>query len=121
MAHSWVRRLMRAVAGCWTWHSLAERACVQFLRPQKRGDGWEVWVYPAVQEVLGGRHNGKSGWGGFTLDVSKLLEQFPAGRISLNTGNRRRPSELVLEGDFQGKPVRLHLWMRPPAEAAVEE
>jgi hypothetical protein len=49
------------------------------------------------------------------------LKHFPAGRISLNTGNRRRPAELVLEGEFRGKRVRLHVWMRPPRQAAVEE
>jgi hypothetical protein len=74
-----------------------------------------------LQEILGGRHDGKTGWSGFDFDLSQLLEGFAADHVGVSTGRKRRPSEVVLEGSFRGKKVRLHLGLRPPEGAEVSE
>jgi hypothetical protein len=65
MAKRWLRQLLGAVSKCWEWHSLALRIGCRYRPPEGQGDGWEVWVYPAVQEVGGGPHDGEAGWCGF--------------------------------------------------------
>jgi hypothetical protein len=121
MARRWLRQLIEAVSGCWEWHALALSPGVRYRRPQAKDDGWEVWVYPAVQEVVGGPHDGKTGWCGFDFDVSRLLEGFEAGQVSARTRLGKDPPELVVDGLFRGQVVLLHLCLEPPEQVEATE
>jgi hypothetical protein len=109
------------VARCWQWNGLAQQICFQFRKPKSRKGRWEVWAFPALQEILGGRHDGETGWAGFDFDVSHLLTQLRAGTIGLSTATRRHPSELIFEGMFRNRPVRLHLCLEPAEGVEVTE
>src|SRR5262249_49198324 len=103
MESRWLRQLMVRVARCWQWHALAQQILFQYSSPRDGEDRWEVWAYPALQEVLGGRHDGATGWAGFDFNVPRFLGQFHAEKIRLSTATKRRPSELVFEGTFRDK------------------
>jgi hypothetical protein len=121
MASRWLRRLLGAVGGCWEWQGLALHLGFRYRPPEDESDCREVWAYPAVQEILGGRHDAKTGWCGFHLDVSGLLGQFEAGHADLSTGTGRQPPELVVEGRFRGREVVLHVCLGPPEGVGATE
>jgi hypothetical protein len=108
MAERWLRQLIEAVSDCWEWHSLALHIGIQYRGPEGKDDGWEVWVYRAVQEIRGGKHDGETGWCGFNFDLSALSEGFEAAQISLSANVGQQPPELLVEGKFRGQEVFLH-------------
>src|SRR5436309_1648565 len=75
MAGRWIDQLMEAVAGCWEWHALALHIGFQYREPEDADDCWEVWAYPAVQEIVGGQHDGDTGWSGFHIDLTAGARQ----------------------------------------------
>jgi hypothetical protein len=121
MADRWLRQLIEAVSDSWEWHSLALHIGIQYREPEEKDDGWEVWVYPAVQEFLGGKHDGETGWCGFNFDLSALSEEFEAAQISLSARVGQEPSELLVEGKFRGQEVFLHVCLEPPEGVEATE
>src|SRR5436190_21724734 len=59
MASSWIDQLMEVVSSCWEWHALALRIGFQYTEPDDADDCWEVWVFPAIQEIVGGEDDGE--------------------------------------------------------------
>jgi hypothetical protein len=121
MANRWLRQLMDTVSECWDWHSLALQIGFRYCKPEDNGDCWEVWVYPAVQEILGGKHDGETGWCGFQFDVDRLLEEFQVAHLSATSSLRQEPPELVVEGKFRSKELVLHVCLEPPEGAEATE
>jgi hypothetical protein len=121
MASRWLHQLMATVGECWEWQALALQICFRSRKPAHKGDCLEVWVYPAVQEILGGQHDGETGWSGFHFDVSRLLEEFHAEQISVSTATEHDPPELTFEGKFRGRAVLLHVCLEPPEEVEATE
>jgi hypothetical protein len=78
-------------------------------------------VYPAVQEIVGGKHDGETGWCGFHFDLSVFLERFEAEHVGVSTSRGNDPAELVLEGTFRGKAVLLHVCLGPPPDVEATE
>jgi hypothetical protein len=121
MASRWLQHLMATVGECWEWQALALQICFRSWKPEDKGNCWEVWVYPAVQEILGGKHDGETSWGGFHFDISRLLEELHAEQISLNTATEQDPPELTVQGKFRGRAVLLHVCLEPPEEVEATE
>ncbi len=121
MATRWVDRLLEAVSGCWEWHAPALHLGFRCRKPQDKDDCREVWVYPAVQELLGGQHDGETVWSGFHFDVTGFVEVFAAEHIGVSTRREHDPPELVLEGRFRGRAVVLHVCLEPPEGVGATE
>jgi hypothetical protein len=121
MAERWLRQFIETVSACWEWHALALHIGIQYREPEEKDDGWEVWVYPAVQEILGGKHDGETGWCGFNFDLSALSEELEDAHISLNARVGQEPSEALVEGKFRGQEVFLHLCLEPPEGVEATE
>jgi hypothetical protein len=113
MANRWIDQFMELVSGCWEWHALALRIGFQYHEPEDVDDGWEVWAYPAVQEFVGGKHDGETGWSGFNFDVFGFLEDVEFEALSIGTGLGDEPPQLVVECQFRGEPVLLHVCLEP--------
>jgi hypothetical protein len=113
--------LIEAVGECWEWHALALHMGIHYREPQDKDDGWEVWVYPPVQEILGGKHDGETSWTGFNFDVSAFLEGFEAEHIGTGTGMGEAPPELLVDGRFRGREVLLHICLEPPEDTEATE
>jgi hypothetical protein len=108
MAKRWLDQFMEAVSGCCEWHALALRIGFQYREPDDADDCWEVWAYPAVQEFVGGKYDGETGWSGFNFDVLGFLEDVEAEALSISSSKmEHEPPELVVEGKFRDKPVLL--------------
>ena len=121
MADRWIDRLMEAVAGHWEWHALALHIGFQYREPEDADDCWEVWAYPAVQEIVGGQHDGDTGWSGFNFDLSGLLEEVEPEALSVSARMEQAPPEVVVEGKFQGQAVLLHVCLEPPEGVEATE
>ena len=121
MASRWLQQLMATVSECWEWQALALQICFRSRKPEDKRHCWEVWVYPAVQEILGGKHDGETGWGGFNFDISRLLQEFQPEHIGVRTATEHDPSELTLEGKFRGRALLLRVCLEPPEEVEATE
>jgi hypothetical protein len=84
-------------------------------------DPWEVWFYPAVQEIVGGRNDGATAWSGFTVDVSQLAGELGVCQVGLSTAMAAKPPELTIDGLYRGRPVLIHLCLEPPADVQATE
>jgi hypothetical protein len=121
MANRWLRSLLTAISDCWECHALSLHVGFQYRRPEDKDDCWEVWAYPAVQEIVGGENDGETVWSGFNFDLSQLLETLQTEHIGISTRMHPHPPEVTLEGGFQGKAVLLHLCLEPPEDAETTE
>ena len=121
MAIRWIDQLMEAVSGCWEWHAVALHIGFQYREPEDADDCWEVWAYPAVHEIVGGKDDGETGWSGYNFDLSMLLEEVKAEALSISTGMQHDPPELVVEGKFRDKPLMLHVCLEPPDDVKASE
>jgi hypothetical protein len=121
MSEFWLRQLLEDVSECWEWHGLALHIGVQYREPDDADDGWEVWVYPAVQEIRGGKNDGETGWCGFNFHVDGFLELFRVDHISASTKMGNHPPEIVLEGKFRGHELVLHVCLEPPEDVDPAE
>lgn len=121
MATAWLDDLIEAISNCWEWHALGLRIGIRYRAPQDDHDSWEAWAFPAVQEIVGGQHDGERSWSGFHFDLSRFLEHFEGRHVSLHTAASEHPSELVLGGKFHGAEVLLHVCLEPPADAEPTE
>jgi hypothetical protein len=121
MSEKWLEELQEKVANCWEWRSPALQISFRYAKPDQDGDFWEVWAYPAVQEIVGGKEDGETVWSGFHFDVLAFLGDFEPEAIDISTRQHVHPSELTFEGKFRGQYVFLHLCLEPPDDAEVTE
>lgn len=113
--------LQEKVANCWQWHSPAMQICFRYAEPEQSDDFWEIWAYPAVQELVGGKEDGESVWSGFNFDVVEFLKDFEPEAGVLSTRQLAHPSELTFEGKFRGTGILLHIYLEPPEDAEATE
>jgi hypothetical protein len=121
MSEKWLDELQEKVAACWEWHSPALQIAFRFAKPDQDDDFWEIWAYPAVQEIVGGKEDEETVWSGFDFDVLEFLTDFEPEDVALSTRQPARPSELTFEGKFHGQYVFLHLCVEPPEGAETTE
>ena len=121
MSIKWLEELQEKVARCWEWHAPTLQIGFRYTRPDPGDDFWEIWVYPAVQEIVGGKEDGETVWSGFNFDVREFLIDFESESIDITTRQYFHPSELTLEGKFHGKDVFLHLCLEPPEDVEATE
>jgi hypothetical protein len=93
----------------------------RYARPDEDEKFWEIWAYPAVQEIVGGKEDGETVWSGFDFDVLEFLTDFEPEAVGISTRRATDPSELTFEGKFRGQDVFLHLCLDPPEEAEATE
>jgi hypothetical protein len=121
MSPKWLDELQEKVANCWEWHSPALQIGLRIAEPDQSDDFWEIWAYPAVQEIVGGKEDGETVWSGFNFDVLEFLTDFEPEVVAISTRLLVNPSELTFEGKFRGKGVFLHLCLEPPEDADATE
>jgi hypothetical protein len=121
MADKWMNELMDAVSNCWQWHALALNIGFRYREPEDADDCREIWAYPAVQENVGGKDEGKTGWSGFHFNLSVLLEEVEAEALSVSTRMANDPPEIIVEGKFRGQAVHLHVCLEPPEDVEATE
>ena len=121
MSEKWLEELQQKVADCWEWQSLALQISFRYTKPDEDEDFWEIWVYPAVQEIVGGKEDGETVWCGFNFDVLGFLHDFEPEAVGISTRQHIHPSEMTLEGKFRGTGVFLHLCLEPPDDAEATE
>jgi hypothetical protein len=121
MSTRWMEELQQKVAACWEWHSPALQIGFRYAKPDEDDDFWEIWAYPAVQEIVGGKEDGETVWSGFNFDVLEFLTDFEPQAVAISTRRLADPSELAFEGKFRGQHVFLHLCLEPPEEAEATE
>ena len=102
--------------GCWQWHALDLQFGFRYRQPEDEADCWEVWAFPAVQEILGGTHEGET----VTFD-SEFLTEFEAEHVGVSTAMSPDPPELILKGKLWGKAVLLHVSLGPPEDLGATE
>jgi hypothetical protein len=121
MSKKWLKELQGKVAACWECHSPALQIGLRYARPGGGDDFWEVWAYPAVQEIVGGKEDGETVWSGFNFDVLEFLADFEAEAAEISTRRHVHCPELTFEGRFRGQDVFLHLCLEPPEDAEATE
>jgi hypothetical protein len=121
MSEKWIEALQQNIAECWEWHSPALQITFRYVKPDQDDDFWEIWAYPAVQEIVGGKEDGETVCSGFNFDVLAFLNSFEAEAVALSTRQFATPGELTFEGKFQGQDVFLHLCLEPPEDAEATE
>jgi hypothetical protein len=121
MSDKWLEELQEKVAACWEWQAPALQIGFRYTKPDEDEDFWEVWVYPALQEIVGGKEDGETVWSGFDFDVLGFLNDFEPEAIDISTRQQARPSELTFEGKFRGQYLFLHLCLEPPDDAEATE
>lgn len=93
----------------------------RYAKPDQDDDFWEIWAYPAVLEIVGGKEDGETVWSGFNFDVLEILTDFEPDSVGITTRQYVHPSELTFEGKFRGQGVFLHLGLEPPEDAGATE
>jgi len=121
MSEKWLEELQEHVANSWEWHSPAVQISFRYAQPDQADDFWEIWAYPAVQEIVGGKEDGETVWSGFNFDVLEFLNDFEPDAVGLSTRQQFHPSELTFEGKFRGHGVFLHLCLEPAEDAEATE
>jgi len=121
MSEKWLEELQKNIGTCWEWHSPAVQIGFRYAKPDQDDEFWEIWAYPAVQEIFGGQKDGETVWSGFNFDVLEFLTDFEPEEVSLSTRRHVDPSELTFEGRFRGQNVFLHLCLEPPQDAEATE
>jgi hypothetical protein len=121
VSDKWLEGLEEKVAACWEWHSPAMQVMFRYAKPDQNDDFWEVWAYPALQEIVGGKEDGETVWSGFNFDVLEFLTDFEPEAVALSTRQPGHPSGLTFEGRFRGHGLFLHLCLEPPEDAEATE
>ena len=121
MSTKWLDELQDKVASCWEWHSPAAQIEFQYVQPGPDDDFWEIWAYPPVQEIVGGKDDGETVWSGFNFDVLEFLNELEPESLSFSTRQLTRPPEMTFEGKFCGNYVFLHIGFEPPEDAEATE
>jgi len=102
MSKEWLEELQEKISTCWEWHSPAVQIGFRYAKPDQDDDFWEIWAYPAVQEIVGGKEDGETVCSGFNFDVLEFLTDFEPEEVSLSTRRHVDPSELTLRESFMG-------------------
>jgi hypothetical protein len=97
MSEKWIEALQQNVAACWEWHSPALQITFRYVEPDQEDDFWEIWAYPAVQEIVGGKEDGETVCSGFNFDVLAFLTEFEAEAVALSTRQLAHPGEPFLQ------------------------
>ena len=121
MSDKWLEELQAKVADCWEWQSPALQIGCRYTEPDEDDDFWEIWAYPAVQEIVGGKEDGQTVWSGYNFDVMAFLNEFEAEAVDISTRQPSHPSEVTFEGKVRGQYVFLHLCLEPPDDAEAME
>jgi hypothetical protein len=121
VSKKWLEALQDKIGTCWEWHSPAVQIGLRYARPGQGDDFWEIWAYPAVQEIVGGKEDGETVWSGFNFDLLEFLADFEPEALAISTGQLAHPPELTFEGKFRGRGVFLHLCLEPPEDAEATE
>jgi hypothetical protein len=121
MSEKWLKEIQEMVANCWEWHSPALQIGFRYAKPDQDDDFWEIWAYPALQEIVGGKEDGETVWTGFNFDVLAFLNDFEPEAVGIITRQQFHPSERTFEGKFRGQGVLLHLCLEPPEDAEATE
>jgi hypothetical protein len=121
MSEKWLEELQKKIANCWEWHMPALQIGFRCAEPDEGDDYCEIWAYPAVQEIVGGKEDGETVWSGFNFDVKEFLTDFEPEAVSISTRLHIHPSELTFEGKFRGQGVFLHLCLEPPEDVEATE
>ena len=121
MSKQWLKELQEKVAHCWEWHAPALQISFHYAKPDQADNFWEIWAYPAVQEIVGGKEDGETVWSGFDFDVLGFLGGFEPEAVGSSTRQQSQPPELIFEGRFRGQDVFLHLCLEPPEDAEATE
>ena len=103
MSEKWMDELQELVATCWEWHSAALQVSCRFAKPDEDDEFWEIWAFPAVQEIVGGKEDGEKVWAGFNFDVLQFMTDFEPEAVGLSTRQHVHPPELTFEGKFRGQ------------------
>ena len=121
MSEKWLTELQAKVATCWEWHSPAIQIGFRYAEPDEGDDFWEIWAYPAVQEIVGGKEDGETVWSGFNFDIQEFLTDFEPESVVMSTRQYVQPPEITFEGKFRGKGVFLHLCLEPFEDVVATE
>ena len=121
MSNKWLDELQEMIVGCWEWHSPASQIEFRYVQSDPEDDFWEIWAYPSLQEIVGGKDDGETVWSGFNFDALEFLSEFEAEAVSFSTRQLAYPPELTFEGKFCGKYVFLHVCLEPPEDAEATE
>jgi len=121
MSKKWLKEIQEKVANCWEWHSPALQIGFRYANPDQSDGFWEIWAYPAIQEIVGGKEDGETVWSGFDFNVLQFLTDFEPEAVDISTGRHVHPSELTFEGKFRGQGVYLHLCLEPPENTEATE
>jgi hypothetical protein len=108
-------------AGRWQWHALDLQIGFRYRQPEGERDCWEVWAFPAVQEIPGEPQDDEPGGSGFDFDVLHFLQGFVAEHVGLSTARSPDHPELILKGKFRGQAVLLHVSLEPPKDVAAAD
>jgi hypothetical protein len=121
MSKKWLEEFQEKIANCWQWHSPALKINFDYIQPEQEDDCWEIWAYPSVQEIVGGKEDGETVWSGFSFDVLAFMTDFEPVAVAICTRQLNDPTELSFEGKFRGQEVFLHLCLEPPDDAEATE
>jgi hypothetical protein len=121
MSEKWLKELQEKIAESWEWHSPAVQIGFRYAEPDQDDEFWEIWAYPAVQEIVGGKEDGETVWSGFDFDLLQFLKDFEPEAVAISTHQLAQPAELTLEGKFRGQYIFLHLGLEPPDDAEATE
>lgn len=121
MSTKWLDAIQEKIASCWECQSASLRFGFEYVKPGSKDDCWEIWAYPAVQEIVGGEADGETVWSCFNFDILQFLTDFEPVAISISTHVDVDPSELTFEGKFLKKEVFVHICLEPPDDAEATE
>ena len=107
--------------GYWQWQALYLQIRFRYRQPEDEKDCWEVWAFPAVQEILGGTHGDETGESGFDFEVMHVFQQFVAEHVGVSKARSPDHPELILKGKFRGQAVLLHVSLEPPKDVAATD
>jgi hypothetical protein len=108
-------------SGLWQWHALDLQIGFRYRQPKDERDCFEVWAFPAVQEIPGGPHDDETGGTGFDFEVLHVLQEFVAEQVGVSTVRSPDHPELILKGKFRGQAVLLHVSLEPPKDVAAAD
>lgn len=76
MSTKWLEDFQDKITSCWEWHSPALQIGFRYVKPEQGAAFWEIWTFPAVQEIVGGKEDGETVWSGFNFDILEFMTDF---------------------------------------------
>lgn len=113
----WVLKAIAAVAECYETSGMAGTA----YRILETEDGWQLWMHPALTEMVGGPHDGEQLMPGhWTIELSDVLALFKKPHAMVCHFTDDIP-EISIEGNLKGGGrLWLHLLDSPPENDEAE-